>query len=34
MPHGPQPGVVAIAYIEGFDVRITFGSLIQAMPEE
>jgi len=34
MPKGPQPGVVAIAYEEGFSATESFGNLIQQMPEE
>lgn len=34
MPKGPQPGVVAIAYEEGFDPREAFSGMINQIPEE
>ena len=34
MPKGPQPGVVVIAYEEGFEPSNAFGSLVTPIPEE
>jgi hypothetical protein len=34
MPRGPQPGVVAIAYEEGFEPLTAFGDIITKIPEE
>jgi len=34
MPRGPQPGVVAIAYEEGFDPIKCFGEIISQIQEE